>query len=461
MMEKTYAQSDDRLLLHKLVFLDDVAGARAVLKSHPQLINERDAAGNTPLHLALLRQDNSQVIHLLLDSSALNPKINNRFRLNILESSVMRGERSVLTHAFLVNQAFEIKLWQDSLAAFAEMLSVRDFSMDIKWEVSSIVPFLGMLAPNDVVKFRKWGRNLRVDMSFNGMTQGLSIERASRSFLFIGDASLRTRFQQQFEIGGFRSSHAPVEYNASDFVFLVDHESKSIRNAAAELSVPDADEVDRRIAQLRASSSSSSSSSLSSQTLQRTSLVTTNITFGKAKSIFGYERNNETAGDWPHCSVYHLTGLKLVTEDVDVASIMRIGKTRANDFETYFSSAPSAIDTRHSNEDDEAIKNSVMSNDVTATLHMTDKFPLSLRHVTQILEVMKPVNANVAVISSFLSSLVSEQQNGKRLEGLFPVKFDFPVRPGFSLLVTFQNFQPHTSVDATAFQIPNDYLYHQ
>lgn len=51
---------------------------------------------------------------------------------------------------------------------------------------SSIVPFVGKIAPSDTYKIWKRDGNLRADTSLAGY-DGLKIQRANQSFLFLGD----------------------------------------------------------------------------------------------------------------------------------------------------------------------------------------------------------------------------------------------------------------------------------
>ena len=71
----------------------------------------------------------------------------------------------------------------------AAMKRMRDFYMEITFHFeSSVIPFIGRIAPSDTYKIWKRGSNLRADMTLAGF-DGFRIQRSDQSFLFLGDES--------------------------------------------------------------------------------------------------------------------------------------------------------------------------------------------------------------------------------------------------------------------------------
>ena len=69
--------------------------------------------------------------------------------------------------------------------------SIRDFYMKITFHFeSSVIPFIGRIAPLDTYRIWKCGSNIRADMTLAGF-DGFRIRRSDQTLLFLGRASVQ------------------------------------------------------------------------------------------------------------------------------------------------------------------------------------------------------------------------------------------------------------------------------
>nr|XP_043626287.1 ankyrin repeat domain-containing protein 13C-B [Erigeron canadensis] len=140
----------------------------------------------TPLHLAV-KTNNTRAARALANAGA-DVSLQNADGWNALQEAVCR--RSTEMVAILV-QHHHVSAWLKWRRRLPRVLAVlrrmRDFYMEISFHFeSSIVPFVGKIAPSDTYKIWKRNGNLRADTSLSGY-DGLKIQRANQSFVFLGD----------------------------------------------------------------------------------------------------------------------------------------------------------------------------------------------------------------------------------------------------------------------------------
>lgn len=138
--------------LHLAVRIGDVFAAETISSAGAD-ITLQNAAGWSPLHEALCRRN-----------------------AEITETVLRHQRRSAWCK------------WRRRLPHLIAVLRrMRDFYMEISFHFeSSVIPFVGKIAPSDTYRIWKRGGDLRADTSLAGFDR-FKIRRASQSFLFLGD----------------------------------------------------------------------------------------------------------------------------------------------------------------------------------------------------------------------------------------------------------------------------------
>ncbi|CAH2038222.1 unnamed protein product [Thlaspi arvense] len=138
--------------LHLAVRIGDVFAAKTISSAGAD-ITLQNAAGWSPLHEALCRQ-NSEMTETILRHQHISAWCKWRRRLPHLIAVLRR---------------------------------MRDFYMEISFHFeSSVIPFVGKVAPSDTYRIWKRGGDLRADTSLAGF-DGFKVRRANQSFLLLSD----------------------------------------------------------------------------------------------------------------------------------------------------------------------------------------------------------------------------------------------------------------------------------
>ncbi|KAL2931439.1 Ankyrin repeat domain-containing protein 13C-A [Bienertia sinuspersici] len=140
----------------------------------------------TPLHLAVRLNDT--VSAQLLASAGADVSLQNSAGWNPLQDALCR--RKVELSKILVHH-HHLSAWSKWRRRLPRLLSVlrrmRDFYLEIHFHFeSSFLPFIGKIAPSDTYRIWKRDGNLRADTTLAGF-DGMKIQRADQSFLFLGD----------------------------------------------------------------------------------------------------------------------------------------------------------------------------------------------------------------------------------------------------------------------------------
>ncbi|KAK6149746.1 hypothetical protein DH2020_017271 [Rehmannia glutinosa] len=140
----------------------------------------------TPLHLAVRLNDAAAA--RALAAAGANISLQNAAGWNPLQEALLRRCPEIVSPLVQHHHLAAWSKWRRRLPRLVGALRrMRDFYMEISFHFeSSIVPFVGKIAPSDTYKIWKRDGNLRADTSLAGF-DGLKIQRANQSFLFLND----------------------------------------------------------------------------------------------------------------------------------------------------------------------------------------------------------------------------------------------------------------------------------
>ncbi|XP_074272013.1 uncharacterized protein LOC141595951 isoform X2 [Silene latifolia] len=150
-------------------------------------LDRRDVPNReTALHLAVRLND--AVSANILASAGADVSLQNDAGWNPLQEAVCRRLNEV---AGVLARWHHLNAWAKWRRRLPRVVAVlrrmRDFYLEIEFRFeSSIVPFIGKIAPSDTYRIWKRDGNLRADTTLAGF-DGMKIQRADQSFLFLGD----------------------------------------------------------------------------------------------------------------------------------------------------------------------------------------------------------------------------------------------------------------------------------
>ncbi|KAL9261038.1 Ankyrin repeat domain-containing protein [Drosera capensis] len=180
------------------------------------VIDGRDVPGReTPLHLAVRLRD-ARSVKILMVAGA-DWSLQNQDGWNALQEAVCTKQDHV---AMIIAQNYQPHAWAKWCRRLpriiASMGRIRDFYMEISFNFeSSVIPFIGRIAPSDTYRIWKRGSNLRADMTLTGF-DGFRIQRSDQTYLFLGD--------------GYSREDGSMPLPPGSFVALT-HKDKEITNA--------------------------------------------------------------------------------------------------------------------------------------------------------------------------------------------------------------------------------------
>ncbi|KAK7337943.1 hypothetical protein VNO77_18535 [Canavalia gladiata] len=180
------------------------------------VIDRRDVPGReTPLHLAVRLRD--QVSAEILMAAGADWSLQNEHGWSALQEAVCTREEAI---AMIIARHYQPLAWAKWCRRLPRIVAsasrIRDFYMEISFHFeSSVIPFIGRIAPSDTYRIWKRGSNLRADMTLAGF-DGLRIQRSDQTFLFLGE--------------GYASEDSNLTLPPGSLIAL-SHKEKEITNA--------------------------------------------------------------------------------------------------------------------------------------------------------------------------------------------------------------------------------------
>ncbi|KAI5062224.1 hypothetical protein GOP47_0022763 [Adiantum capillus-veneris] len=153
------------------------------------VLDSRDVPGReTPLHLAV-RLGDATAAEILM-AAGIDWSLQNEQGWSALQEAICAREEAIAMVIMRYYQPMAWAKWCRRLPrVIAAMQRMRDFYMELTFHFeSSVIPFIGRIAPSDTYRIWKRGSNLRADMTLAGF-DGFRIQRSDQSFLFLGEGS--------------------------------------------------------------------------------------------------------------------------------------------------------------------------------------------------------------------------------------------------------------------------------
>lgn len=179
-------------------------------------IDRRDVPSReTPLHLAVRLRD--PISAEILMAAGADWSLQNENGWNALQEAVCTREEQI---AMIIARHYQPLAWAKWCRRLPRIVAstarIRDFYMEISFHFeSSVIPFIGRIAPSDTYRIWKRGSNLRADMTLAGF-DGFRIQRSDQTFLFLGE--------------GYSSENSNISLPLGSLIVLA-HKEKEITNA--------------------------------------------------------------------------------------------------------------------------------------------------------------------------------------------------------------------------------------
>eukprot|EP00903_Cladosiphon_okamuranus_P008377 g8055.t1 len=439
-----YGSDWDKLEMHRAVYASDKPGLQLFMQTRPQGLKQADHHGNTPLLLAL-KLGRTEMAWLMVRAGAeLDVPSDGSFHL--LDEAIVHGDEDLLVEVYGRLQRQSWGRWRAKVPDLLALLddSIPDFYMEMHWsfECSNVLaPIVKAIAPHDHYRIWKKGSWLRMDSTITGYTKRFKTQRGKVSLLFLG-------------------SHSP----APGTLIKLDHGKKKIYNVLRRLESPTPSEVRRTCKRyLSSGHSKRPASQVDAYVIKAGELDFKPVTDFTGKKKTG------TVGPWA-CEMYECTGdMQLqafrkgagdnllqglsmknyfdVRQTLEEKVMRASGKGGSGSEEKTASPSPGpgGFSGSFFNFGERAAQSQKAKmlaklktphkryeKKIKASMWMCQDFPLTLEHVTPMLEVLSMQDKVIHKLKDILTT------KGMREAG-FPSKVSLPLYLGVNAAVTFDN----------------------
>lgn len=412
-----------------------------------EVLEEDETAGLTALHLAV-RSRNTELVNLLLTKGG-DLTVKSSHGWNSLQEAAADGWLEGLELMLPILQAYEQQQFAQMYPLYCEFLQgLPDFIMEIEWEIKSwLVPLAKYFCPHDKYVIHKRGASLRIDMNMSELIPALKAS-GNCSLFFFGENSptpghiMWVSWQNKKKMYLFsRTKHVKIGDVKAAARSYVEHPVSRLLKPKDAL----------------------------------------DPTFADAKSLFGHVKK-EKVGEW--------MAKQVVIKNVALASVTREGtKEAAKDREKIKRSGDSSAEGDDDDDDDDDDVTVTTSNEngiigksrssrfipcaccpvelkakcssspikITTKIKkyegsawLSDEFPRSFKDFSPIFRIIGSSQKQVLSLETFMNTLLKDQPN------LFPVKFNVPILPTFSVTVTFKSYKETNEISPDIFRIPTN-----
>jgi len=287
--------------LHYLIWEQDYSNVAKYIRSDEFEMYEFeriDPRGRTPLHLAI-SLGLFEIARLLLSSGA-NPTSKNAGGWSALHEAVSTGDPELVIEILVNRMSFRKQMEVlGRNAIMKHFFNMDNIYLEMKWEITSIIPLVGRFCPSDTMRLWKSGNHIRVDFSLVGIEK-LSWQRGNRSILV-----------------AFDKNSAPGQEGQ---IVEIDHDEKTSKieawSTGSDITGDKVTPKNPRFTNLDGAQKMKLEKAVQhrlTNPIRLTSIEPTKIKIEKAQSgVWGFQSDRIEKISTYDCQVYNITGVELL-----------------------------------------------------------------------------------------------------------------------------------------------------